>query len=197
MVVAGVNLGGNMGDDVTYSGTVGAALEAALRGLPAVAVSVAGQRRRGTSPRRPGCCAHRRRACSAAACRHGLVLNVNLPDRPVATVRGVRVARLGGASCHERIVLETGDGAVAPSTRILCERARLRERAGTDFEVVAAGYVAVTPLHFDLVDPRAFELLEGWRLGEAVWRCSTPTARRSLAPGRDGASDDPDCGAPA
>ena len=166
IIVAGANMGANLGDDVAYSGTVAAALEGALLGLPAVAVSVQGR-----SPR------HFDDAATLAApivarvladgLPHGLVLNVNFPDLTAAEIRGVQVTRLGCASVHERIVLETGDGEVRRYT-IHSEERDCRHETGTDFAALAAGYVSITPLHFDLVDPRAFELLEGWKLSEAV-----------------------------
>jgi 5'-nucleotidase len=166
IVVAGANTGANLGDDVAYSGTVSAALEGALLGLPAVAVSVQGRRPR-----------HFDDAATLAApivarvladgLPRGLVLNVNLPDLAAAGVRGVQVTRLGCASVHERIVLETGDGAIRRYTIDSQER-DCRHEAGTDFAALAAGYISITPLRFDLVDPRAFELLEGWKLSAAV-----------------------------
>jgi len=166
IIVAGANMGANLGDDVAYSGTVAAALEGALLGLPAVAVSV-----QGMAP------AHFDEAARLAApivervladgLPHGLVLNVNLPDLPAAEVRGVRVTRLGCASVHERILVETGDGAVKRYT-IHSEARDCANEPGTDFAALAHGSISITPLHFDLVDPRAFELLEGWKLGEAV-----------------------------
>ena len=166
IVVAGANMGANLGDDVAYSGTVAAALEGALLGLPALAISV-----QGVAP------SHLSDAAGLAApvvarvladgLPHGLVLNVNLPDLPAAEIRGVQVTRLGCASVHERIVVETGGGATKRYT-IHSEARDCANETGTDFAALAHGYISITPLHFDLVDPRAFELLEGWKLGEAV-----------------------------
>ena len=166
IVVAGANMGANLGDDVAYSGTVAAALEGALLGLPAVAVSV-----QGMAPSHfddaAGLAAPIVARVLADGLPHGLVLNVNVPDLPAAEVRGVRVTRLGCASVHERIVVETGGGAVKRYT-IHSEARDCANETGTDFAALAHGYISITPLHFDLVDPRAFELLEGWKLGEAV-----------------------------
>ena len=105
----------------------------------------------------------------------------------------MQVTRLGCASVHERIVLETGDGAVRRYT-IHSEARDCANEAGTDFAALAAGYISITPLHFDLVDPRAFELLEGWKLergrggGAAARRRACGAARRQ-AP-RDGRARD-------
>ncbi len=110
LVVSGVNLGGNMGVDVAYSGTVAAALEAVVRGLPGLAFSV--------EERTPGWLDEAvplLRAIVVQALEHGLpaatALNVNLPDRPLVDIRAPRVTRLGGASCHDRLLLAAdGDG---------------------------------------------------------------------------------------
>ncbi len=184
IVVAGINRGANLGDDVAYSGTVAAALEGALLGLPAVAVSV-----QGAAPRHFAAAAHLAAPIVARVLTdglpHGLVLNVNLPDTPAAEVRGVRITRLGCASVHERIVLETGEGPVRQYTIASDERDCASED-GTDFAALAAGYLSITPLHFDLVDPRAFEMLEGWRLGEAVAAARDGASGSAQAGGRAG-----------
>ena len=166
IVVAGANMGANLGDDVAYSGTVAAALEGALLGLPAVAVSVQGR-----SPRNFDAAA---RLVAPIVARvladglpHGLVLNVNVPDLPLDQVRGVQVTRLGCASVHERIEIESGGGPIKRYT-IHTEARDCASETGTDFAALAAGYLSITPLHFDLVDLRAFEMLEGWKLDEAV-----------------------------
>jgi 5'-nucleotidase len=184
VVVAGVNRGANLGDDVAYSGTVAAALEGALLGLPAVAVSV-----QGVAPRHFAAAADLAAPIVARVLAdglpRGLVLNVNVPDLPAAEVRGVRITRLGCASAHERIVLETGDGPVRQYT-IASEGRDCAREDGTDFAALAAGYLSITPLHFDPVDPRAFELLEGWRLGEAVAAVLGGGAAAGGEPGSDG-----------
>ena len=178
LVVCGVNLGPNLGSDVTYSGTVGAAFEAALRGRPGIAFSVDG--------RRPGWLAQAapllRRVVSAVLAR-GLppssILNVNLPDLPLKEIVGIRPARLGGASCHDRVFLSgDGDGHVplavpsAPDSRerrasSACAPGRPGSKApeaAIDFDVVAGGCVAVTPLRYDLLDEPLLCELGSWDL---------------------------------
>ncbi len=180
LVVSGVNLGGNMGVDVAYSGTVAAALEAAVRGLPGLAFSV--------QEREPGWldeCVPLLRTIVTQALEHGLpaatALNVNLPDRPYAEIRAPRVTRLGGASCHDRLLLAAdgaGRGAVdgdgrrataggadaATEYAVPCDRAPAEHWAATDFEAVAAGHVSVTPLTYELFAETALELLSAWEL---------------------------------
>ncbi len=109
IVVAGANMGANLGDDVAYSGTVAAALEAALLGLPAIAVSVQGRVPRHIDDvvRLVVPVVER---IMAGGLPPGVVLNVNLPDLPAAAVRGAQVTILGCASVHDRLVLEAADG---------------------------------------------------------------------------------------
>ncbi len=180
-MVSGVNLGGNMGVDVAYSGTVAAALEAVVRGLPGLAFSV--------EERTPGWLDEAvplLRAIVAQALEHGsptaTALNVNLPDRPLADIRAPRVTRLGGASCHDRLLLAadgdarvaiadgdardaSGDGAeAAREYAVPCDRAPAEHWAATDFEAVAAGHVSITPLTYELFAETALELLSVWEL---------------------------------
>ena len=142
-------------------GTVAAALEGALLGLPAVAVSVEGCAPRLLRRRRSAWRRRSSRACWPTACRPRLVLNVNLPDRPLAEVRG-RAGHAAGLRQRPRAHRRSSRRRRGRATRSTA-RTRLRYETGTDFAALAAGYMSITPLHFDLVDLRAFELLEGWK----------------------------------
>jgi 5'-nucleotidase len=165
LVVSGINLGANLGADVTYSGTVGAALEAALRGGAGIALSVESREPRWLDEAVPLV-----RAIVHRAIEYGVpaqtVLNINLPDVPAADIRGVRPARLGGASCHDRVTL-AGDG--AGEYFVPCDGPGPAAGFDTDFEVVAAGCVALTPLRYDLLDAELLADLAAWDLDlEAV-----------------------------
>jgi len=164
IVVSGVNAGGNMGADVTYSGTVGAAFEAALRGHPAIAFSVESREPGWLSEAEPVLRAMVEHVIERGLPRHS-ILNVNLPDRPLAGFAGIRPARLGGASCHDHVVL-AGDGPGAPDRECFlpCDHPASGEWVETDFSVVAQGCVAVTPLRYDLLDPALLTDLAGWGL---------------------------------
>jgi 5'-nucleotidase len=179
LVVSGVNLGPNLGTDVTYSGTVGAALEAALRGCPAIAFSVGSRRPEWLDEAVPVM-----RDLIARVLERGLrraaVLNVNLPNLPLSEIVGVRPARLGGMSAHDRVFLSGGDGdghvPLVAAEAALHDRqeapfggtsARLAQGAGdviVDFDAVASGYVAVTPLRYDLLDAGLLSDLTAWNL---------------------------------
>ena len=165
LVVSGINLGANLGADITYSGTVGAALEAALRGGAGIALSVESREPRWLDEAVPLVRAVVRRAIDFGVPAR-TVLNVNLPDAPAAEIRGVRPARLGGASCHDRVTL-AGEG--QGTYFVPCDGPAALAGVETDFEVVAARYVAVTPLHYDLLDAGLLGELDAWELDpEAV-----------------------------
>jgi 5'-nucleotidase len=170
LVVSGVNLGGNMGADVAYSGTVGAALEAVLRGVPGVAVSI-----EPTEPRWLDEAVPVIRAIVRQTIEHGLppstALNVNLPDLPLAELGQLKVTRLGGASCHDRILLSAdGDGSAVTEYPIRWTQEPVDHWAGTDREAVEAGHVSLTPLTYDLVAETALQLLASWDLDMDVLR---------------------------
>jgi 5'-nucleotidase len=90
------------------------------------------------------------------------ILNINLPDRPLAAITGIRPARLGGASCHDHVVLAEGGG--SREHFLPCEHPASGDWVDTDFDVVASGAVAVTPLNYDLLDPDLLADLAGWDL---------------------------------
>jgi 5'-nucleotidase len=179
MIVSGINHGANLGDDITYSGTVAAALEGIVLGIPAIAVSQ--QSRRGELDFRAGDAWERSDFDQAAGFAARLVeeieevpmpprtlLNVNCPARPAV---GARACRLGKRVYRDRLELkEEADG--RRRYRIYGEDPSYHREDGTDFAAVADGYVAVTPLHFDLTDTAGVEALAGFdldrMLGHAV-----------------------------
>jgi len=166
LVVSGVNCGANMGADVTYSGTVGAALEAALRGRPALAFSVESSEPGWLAEATPLVRTMVEHVIARGLPRHS-ILNVNFPDRPLAEFAGIHPARLGGASCCDRVLLR-GDGADplagASEYFVPCDHPTAGEWADTDFDVVGRGCVAVTPLRYDLLDPELLAELATWEL---------------------------------
>jgi 5'-nucleotidase len=175
IVVAGVNEGANMGDDIGYSGTVAAAFEGIISGIPAIAVS---QRELGADALRGG----RRRfdftdACAFTAGLVGLVgrrglasgtlLNVNAPGVPQGAVRGVRVTRLGRRiyrTMHEQV--ETASG--RRRYRLYDDEPGYHHEDGTDFAAIASGCISVTPIHFDVTAHAELEALGTWPLAGLV-----------------------------
>jgi 5'-nucleotidase len=162
LVVSGVNAGGNMGADVTYSGTVGAAFEAALRGHPALAFSVDELEPGWLDEAAPVLRAMVGHVIERGLPRHS-ILNVNLPNRPLAGITGIRPARLGGASAYDYVTLARDDGGSAEHY-LPCEHPASGDWVETDFDVVASGAVAVTPLRYDLLDPELLADLAQWDL---------------------------------
>lgn len=160
LVVSGINAGGNLGDDVLYSGTVAAALEGRHLGLPAIAVSLVG--------RDPSCyetaSAVVERLIGALAhgsIPPGTVLNVNVPDLPLERIEGVRVTRLG----HRHRSRPAVPGRDATGERIYWfgEAGSARDSApDTDFHAVDEGFVSVTPIHADLTRHRALDTISSW-----------------------------------
>ena len=173
LVVSGVNCGANMGADVTYSGTVGAAFEAALRGRPALAFSVESRAPRFLEETVPIVRAMVAHVIARGLPRHS-ILNVNLPDLALADIGGILPARLGGASCWDRVFLsDNGAAPAAPGADPLagasehfvpCDHPTAGEWADTDFDVVGRGCVAVTPLRYDLLDAELLAELASWEL---------------------------------
>ncbi len=155
LVVSGINNGANMGDDTIYSGTVGAAMEGYLFGIPAIAFS---QTERGWQ--HLDAAAARARALVQQMLAQQLVggkpwlLNVNIPCLPLAELKPAKVCRLGRRHAAEAVITQTSPrgetmywiGAAGPA---------LDESEGTDFHATAHGHVAVTPLKVDLSDHEA------------------------------------------
>ncbi len=158
VVVSGINFGCNMGADVHYSGTVSAAFEGVILGVPAVAVSQAVEE--GFSFLHAGRVA---RDVAAWVLRHGLpadtLLNVNVP---AGTPGGVRLTRLGVRRYTEGVVEQT-DPRGRQVFWIGGGRPVWEEIPGTDFHELACGFVSVTPLGLDLTDHGCLERLRELR----------------------------------
>lgn len=151
LVVSGINFGCNMGDDVTYSGTVSATFEGTLLGIPSVAFSQeVGEE---FSFERAARFAQRFTAILLQeTLPDDLLLNVNIPAE---TPRGVELTRLGKRK-YEQVVIEKED----PRGRRyfwIAGTPEWQQEEGTDHAALSAGLVSVTPLHLDLTDYRGLE----------------------------------------
>lgn len=160
LVLSGVNQGSNLGEDVIYSGTVAAAMEAALLGVPAIAFSLA---RRGDHDFRWDTAESYGAAIVEKVCAAGftpdLLVNVNIPDVSADTVKGVRICNQGRRDV-ETDVVEGIDPGGRPYLWIGDYMSDETLDRDSDLYAVNEGYVAVTPLHFDLTDRRHFHALE-------------------------------------
>ncbi len=162
LVVSGINHGPNMGEDVFYSGTVSAAIEGVLQGVPGLAASLV--TRAETDFREPADIVGRilRQVLERGLTRR-LLLNVNIPFLPAEAIRGVRITRLGTRVYEDTLVRK-----VDPRGRdyfwIGGEDPVWRPDEGTDFHTVDAGYVSVTPLQLELTDQAARADMQSWGL---------------------------------
>jgi 5'-nucleotidase len=160
MVVSGINLGANMGDDTIYSGTVAAAMEGHLLGVPAIAMSLTSKR--GAHFATAGRVA---RQLVERFLREGfgepVLLNVNVPDEPFESLGGLRVTRLGRRHKAEPAVPQ-----VTPRHKTVYWVGAAGEAAdageGTDFHAVANGFVSVTPLQIDLTHAGQIGSVRDW-----------------------------------
>lgn len=160
MVISGINLGANMGDDTIYSGTVAAATEGYLLGIPSLAVSLASK--------------HGEHFESAARIARDVVqrfqrggpgepvlLNINVPDIPEAELKGVRITRLGRRHKAEPVIKS-----VNPRNETVywvgAAGAAQDAGEGTDFHAVASRYVSLTPLQIDLTHSAQIATVRQW-----------------------------------
>ena len=158
IVISGINRGANLGDDVTYSGTVAGAFEGMLLGVPSFAVSDVSY-----SPKHVETAAR----FSIRLCEHILahalpadtMLNVNVPDLPYESLAGVSITRQGRRDYQDEIIKRTdprGDeyfwiGGAAPTHEV---------EPGTDFEAIENNKISITPLHRDLTHHAALQELQ-------------------------------------
>jgi 5'-nucleotidase len=147
---SGVNRGANLGDDVTYSGTVAAAMEATLLGVPAIAFSQVFTKRDVVHWKTSETFVPKvARSLARMGWPENVLMNVNLPDRPPARVRGVKAVAQGRHKVGDELV-ENQDPRGQSYFWIGAMRQLEPDRPGTDLHAVAAGWIAVTPLHLDL-----------------------------------------------
>lgn len=166
LVLSGVNRGANVGDDVTYSGTVSAALEGVIMGFPGIAVSLV---IRNGGPREYGPAASYAARLGADVLERGLppkvYLNVNVPQIPGDQIKGARVTTLGTRMYDDRIVA-CEDPRGRPYYWIGGKGFEATDIPGSDCNAVLDGYISVTPLHADPTDHSMLDRLKGWGLEE-------------------------------
>lgn len=166
IVISGINAGPNLGDDVLYSGTVAAAMEGRFLGLPAMAVSLAGESL----------------SCYATAVRvvalllEGMprlsipadtILNVNVPDVPWENLRGCAATRLGHRHKAEPVVCAR-DPRGRPIYWVGPSGPEQDAGPGTDFHTVKQGFVSITPMQVDLTRYSSLEGIKEWINGLAM-----------------------------
>ena len=181
LIVSGINHGANLGDDITYSGTVAAAFEGIVLGLPAIAVSQQSTAREmdfrlGRSfdfEEGARFVARVVEEITEVPLAPGTLLNVNCP---AGEAEGVEVTRLGKRIYRDELTLTRDTDPALPGRRrywVYGADHGFHDEPGTDLAAVAAGRIAVTPLHFDLTDAAGMDALERHDLG----RLLAPAAR--------------------
>lgn len=162
VVVSGINMGANVGVNVIYSGTVSAATEAAILGIPAVAVSIDSFSPRDFSsatefiPRLL-------KAIEKEGMPPGVCLNVNVPDVPAEEVNGIRITHQGSMKCVEKY-----DRRVDPRSHVyywLCNSAIQPDLdPSADSSALAEKYISITPIHHDLTHYGMIDVLKKWEI---------------------------------
>lgn len=158
MVISGINAGANMGDDVLYSGTVAAATEGRFLGRPSVAISLCGHQHFETA-------AHVLLNLLADLATIPLsvdtILNINVPDVPLAELKGIKITRLGRRHVSEPVVKQS-DPRGLPIFWIGPAGVAADAGEGTDFYAVEHGYASITPLKIDLTSYEMLPMLQMW-----------------------------------
>jgi 5'-nucleotidase len=157
LIVSGINHGANLGDDITYSGTVAAALEGIMLGIPAIAVSLASGHDFEQLAR---FVARMVDELDEVPMPDGTLLNVNGPG---GQVKGACACRLGKRVYNDKMELTEEEGG-RRRYRLYGQEPGYQHEDGTDFAAIADGLIAVTPIHFDLTDQAGVEELAGFDL---------------------------------
>jgi 5'-nucleotidase len=167
VIVSGINHGSNLGDDIAYSGTVAAALEGVVLGIPAVAVSQQSlvQEMRFDFTAAAAFTARMVERLDDVPLPPGTLLNVNFPG--TEDIAGVEVARLGKRVYRDRLNLVDEDSG-RRQFRIYGDSPVHDDEEGTDLAAVHHGRIAVTPLHFDLTAEHGMEALRAYDLGSLL-----------------------------
>jgi 5'-nucleotidase len=181
LIVSGINHGSNLGDDITYSGTVAAAFEGIVLGLPAIAVSQqAGIGGMGYAGREfdftvsAGVAREVVRKLIAEPMPPGTLVNINCPT---GELRGIELTRLGKRLYDDQLELvEEGDRG-RKRYKIYGFEPSFEDEQGTDLAAVARGRVAITPIHFDLTDREGLDRLRDWDLEALAGALDTPAGR--------------------
>jgi 5'-nucleotidase len=180
LIVSGINHGSNLGDDVTYSGTVAAAFEGIVLGVPAIAISQ--QSSKGEMGFIPGRTFDFGFAAALAArlvlkirtepLAEGTLLNVNVPaEEP----QGLEITKLGKRLYDDELKLVDEDSDGRRRYQIYGFEPSFEDEPGTDLAALARGKVALTPIHFDLTHHDGLDGLEAWDTGDLL-RTATEAA---------------------
>lgn len=162
MVVSGINEGSNLGDDIFYSGTVAAAMEGRFLGYSAIAISL---NLENSDYQHYETAAQIAKTLVLRLCRDPLpaetILNVNVPNLPLAQIRGYEVTRLGKRHRAEKTI-QSIDPRNHPVYWLGLPGSEEDAGPGTDFYAIKMGFVSITPIQLDLTNYDAFDQLSKW-----------------------------------
>ncbi len=172
LIVSGINHGANLGDDITYSGTVAAAFEGIVLGIPALAIS------QQSSSGGMGYVSGRFDFATAAPFAAELVRRLMVEPMPAETLinvnfpagepTGIEVTRLGKRLYNDELKLVSEDESGRRHYEIYGWQPGFEDEEGTDLSAVSRGRISVTPIHFDLTDHGELERLRGWHFEEML-----------------------------
>src|SRR5438045_8085959 len=157
LCVSGINHGGNLGDDATYSGTVAGALEATILGVPGIAVSLVAREHFDFAEAARFAVLAVRKILSEGL-PEGTLLNVNVP---LGEIKGVKVTRQGIKNARP-VITEHIDPRGKPYFWIGEQYFRSNAEDGTDYRAIEDGYISVTPLKSDMTDHGALTAIDSW-----------------------------------
>jgi len=162
VVVSGINVGPNIGRDLTYSGTVSGAMEAVIFGVPGIAVSI-GEFRNPFFDVAATFSVRLAQTILEHSLPEDTLLNVNLPNLPAAEIAGVEITRQSARRYIGRVDKRT-DPRGRPYYWLTGEPAARSEEEGTDTWALAHGRISVTPISLDMTNTRVVEALKTWEL---------------------------------
>jgi 5'-nucleotidase len=163
VVISGINRGANLCDDVTYSGTVAAAMEATLMGIPAIAVSLV---TRGVGENYDAAAAWTARLARTLYEKRlppDTFLNVNVPDLPAGELLPPLITRQGKRS-YEGTIVDKVDPRGRNYYWIGTTDQSFLDMPGSDYHAVKRGHISVSPLHLDLTNYASLQTLQSWEL---------------------------------
>lgn len=161
LVVSGINHGANLGDDITYSGTVAAAMEATLMGIPAMAVSLASFEQGANFQAAAQVAVRVARQLLEQTLPVDTFLNVNIPDCPVEEMKTPLITRQGKRSFVGNIIHKT-DPRGRKYYWIGSDEPDFNDYEGTDFYAINRKHVSITPLHLDLTNYESMKVISEW-----------------------------------
>lgn len=161
LVVSGINKGANLGDDITYSGTVSAAMEGTILGIPSFAISQVGE-----GDFKFEVAGEFALRLSKLIIKYGLLkntfLNINVPNLSLGEIRGVKIASLGKRIYDQNTIVEKVDPRGKKYYWIGSNSVKWEERKDTDNIAIEGGMISITPIHLDLTDYSSMIRLKEW-----------------------------------